>query len=221
MRRISKFSLSLVFALFANKYAFAGTIDLLEACQNTALQATKAFDLKNYPDRSYQTSLFSSYKLDGGTLKYMMRSGADVYNDSGKNSTYSALVKATSNNVEGEGVSVSCLVSKIAEVRKRAPVTGVKNSSLYYVDGPDKGKALTSTGFVMTYGVCFKGNPWAARKVLAALADEDTEKDKVRVWYNKPANTIEFSYVDTNCMDDSLDATESDCTSEATISECK
>lgn len=93
-------------------------------------------------------------------------------------------------------------------------------SPFFYTEGSLKGKNVEHTGYLGYEPACYKGNPWKARNVLKEMALEDIEKNNIKVWYNKESKNIDFIFVDSKCMDDSLDATESECTVEITITKC-
>jgi hypothetical protein len=70
-------------------------------------------------------------------------------------------------------------------------------------------------------GACYdEKKPWKARLELKKMGDEDFEKTKISSWYNKKDMTIDFSFVDTKCLDDDYMNTESDCKSEYNIPAC-
>jgi len=95
------------------------------------------------------------------------------------------------------------------------------DSYFYYTKGTLRGKVVEHTGYLGYEDVCYRGNPWQARQSLLKMAQEDFEKDNVKSWYNQKNKTIEFTYVDTKCLDDSLDATEDECSNTITIIKCK
>jgi len=94
-------------------------------------------------------------------------------------------------------------------------------ASFHYTSGWLNGQIADHTGYVGYMNLCYKGNPWKARLNLISMADNDIEKDDVSVWFNQSTRDIEFSYVDTKCLDDSLDATPEGCRSDVFIPKCK
>lgn len=99
-------------------------------------------------------------------------------------------------------------------------ISFAQTSQFFYTEGSLAGQAVTHTGYIGYEAACYKGNPWKARVALKEMAQDDYEKDNVRVWFNQNTKNIELEYVDTKCMDDSLDATEAGCTSEVVIPKC-
>ena len=91
---------------------------------------------------------------------------------------------------------------------------------LEYTEGNIAGQEVTHTGWLGYESACYNGNPWKARKALKDMAFDDIEKIGIYVWYNKETKDIEFSYVDTKCLDDSLDATYESCSAEVIIPKC-
>lgn len=93
----------------------------------------------------------------------------------------------------------------------------------YYTQGSLQGQAVEHTGYLAlsNFGeACYVGNPWKARTVLKDMAAEDIEKQDVRVWLDQSSGTLGFTYVDTKCLEDSLDATEEGCTATVAIPAC-
>lgn len=94
-------------------------------------------------------------------------------------------------------------------------------ASFYYTSGNLRGQVADHTGYMGYYSVCYTGNPWKARVVLESMATGDIEKDDVSVWFDQKSRNIEFTYISTKCMDDSLDATPEGCRSDVVIPSCK
>lgn len=95
-----------------------------------------------------------------------------------------------------------------------------KSAAIYYTEGSLAGQVADHTGYLGYESACYKGNPWAARQRLINMASEDYEKDEISVWFNQSSKELEFSFVDTKCLDDSLDATADGCRSEVSIPKC-
>ncbi|MAZ47419.1 MAG: hypothetical protein CME65_02580 [Halobacteriovoraceae bacterium] len=93
-------------------------------------------------------------------------------------------------------------------------------AGLEYTEGSLEGKPVEHTGYLGYYDVCYTGNPWKVRTMLNEMALESYEKIEIRVWLNTQTKVIEFDYVDTKCLDDSLDATYSSCKVEVIIPKC-
>lgn len=93
--------------------------------------------------------------------------------------------------------------------------------SIFFTEGSLKGKPVLSTGSLSYEPACYLGNAWKAKNSLLKMANEDGEKINNSVWYNKKSKNLEFSFVDTKCLDDSLDATEGECTVDIIIVKCK
>jgi hypothetical protein len=89
------------------------------------------------------------------------------------------------------------------------------------MEGRDMNNVVTHTGYLGYTSACYKGNPWKARRQLKNMAMDDGEKSNIRVWFDQKNKEIDFYFVDTKCMDDSLDATESECSVEVIIPKCK
>lgn len=93
-------------------------------------------------------------------------------------------------------------------------------AELEYTEGHMQGKPVVHTGYLGYYSACYSGNPWKVRSILKEMALEDGEKIGIRVWLDTDSEIIEFVYVDTKCLDDSLDATYSSCEVEVSIPKC-
>lgn len=96
-----------------------------------------------------------------------------------------------------------------------------KSAAIYYSEGSLAGQVADHTGYLGYEAACYKGNPWAARQTLLNMAWEDLEKEEASVWFNQSSKELQFSYVDTKCLDDSLDATADECRSEVSIPQCQ
>lgn len=82
-------------------------------------------------------------------------------------------------------------------------------NGLFYSEGPQKGEsALDYIGY---YEMCYTGNPFAVRNKALDSLNGDIEKDASFVRVDKKTKELIISYVDTKCLDDSLDATPASC----------
>lgn len=82
-------------------------------------------------------------------------------------------------------------------------------NGLFYSEGPEKGQsALDYIGY---YEMCYTGNPFAVRNKTLDALNGDIEKESSFVRVDKKNKQLVISYVDTKCLDDSLDATPASC----------
>ncbi len=101
------------------------------------------------------------------------------------------------------------------------PLSAMASSGdLYFSEGPEKGQNVleSSIGY---YEMCFTGNPYAVRHKALKLMKEDIEKDESRIRVNRKKDLLVISYVDTKCLDDSLDATPDSCRAIWEVSRCE
>ncbi len=98
--------------------------------------------------------------------------------------------------------------------------TFAQDEGVYYTEGRSEGQMIESTGFLASYATCYKGNAWRVKASLVEMASGDIEMDNVKVWFNQQSSNIEFDFVSTKCMDDTLDATEESCFVEVEITKC-
>lgn len=92
---------------------------------------------------------------------------------------------------------------------------------IIYTQGTLAGQLVEDTGYLGYERACYNGNPWIVRKHLLKMAQEDSEKENVTVWYNQKLVQIEFSYVSTKCLDDTFNATDEDCANTVIIPSCE
>lgn len=91
----------------------------------------------------------------------------------------------------------------------------------FYTTGTDRGKTVLHTGYIGYDEICYKGNPWRARAILKKMFTYDFEKDKARVWYYRKDESLRVRFVSIKCMDDRLNAKESECTIKVRVPRCQ
>lgn len=100
------------------------------------------------------------------------------------------------------------------------PITAMASSGdLYFSEGPMKGQNVLESS-VGTYQMCFTGNAYAVRHKVLKLMKADIEKDQPAIRFDRISDSLIISYVDTKCLDDSLDATPDSCRAVWTASRC-
>jgi hypothetical protein len=102
-----------------------------------------------------------------------------------------------------------------------SPASSMASSGdLLFAEGPEEGQSALN-GSIGYYEMCFTGSPFAVRNKTLDLIDGDIEKDAAFVRVDTKSDSLIISYVDTKCLDDSLDATPESCRVLWTVPRCK
>lgn len=102
-----------------------------------------------------------------------------------------------------------------------SPVPSFASSGeLLFAEGPEKGQSVLAS-YIGYYEMCFTGNPYAVRNKALQLMESDIEKDSVFARVNAKKDELVLSYVDTKCLEDSLDATPGSCRVSWTVPRCE
>lgn len=72
-----------------------------------------------------------------------------------------------------------------------------------------------------SYQMCFRGNVDTVKILALNVIKKDLEKEKPEIQIDYYSDSLIISYVDTKCLDDSLDATPDSCRAVWTASRCK
>lgn len=109
----------------------------------------------------------------------------------------------------------------IAALLLLSPLSAFASSGeLLFAEGPEKGKSVLES-YIGYYEMCFTGNAYAVRNKALALMEADIEKDSAFVRFDKKKDELLISYVDTKCLEDSLDATPGSCRTFWTTPRCQ
>jgi len=99
----------------------------------------------------------------------------------------------------------------IAALFLMLPLSSMASSGdLIFVDGHRKGESVFET-YIGYDEMCFTGNPYAVRTKAIKLMSDDIEKESIFVRVDTKNDRLVIGYVDTKCLDDSLDATPEGC----------
>ena len=102
-----------------------------------------------------------------------------------------------------------------------APVTSMASSGeLLFADGPQKGQSVLES-YIGYYEMCFTGNPYAVRFKALEFMNADIEKSEPFARVDTKNDRLILVYVDTKCLDDSLDATPESCRSVWEVPRCQ
>lgn len=74
------------------------------------------------------------------------------------------------------------------------------------------------SAFISNYNFCFTGNPYSAKTRLYKAFENDIERAAFFTKYNKTADTVDYSYVNTKCTDEGL--SNGECRRDGSLERC-